>query len=242
MAPAPKHSHADQQEMILTAATNCIEQTSLLDFTMASISKEAGLSMGTIYKHIQSKEDVLVALATQSFQHLAQVFQRVMSLPLPYVHRLLGIQLLGYDVISLYSFGSNLEMLVSSAAVRQRASASWLEQMTRADIACEEQCTSNIVKAISAGELDVSDEQREAMTEEIKLGSWSLHVGFVQVARQRAVRQLDDEPAEQPSCLLPSDTIVQVQKRLLNSYPWRQPITDSDIERVCQLMADAGLR
>jgi len=242
MAPAPKHSHADQQSMILTAAANCIEQTSLLDFTMAAISKEAGLSMGSIYKHIQSKEDVLVALATQGYQHLEQVFQRVMALPLPYVHRLLGLQLLGNDVISLYPFGSNLEMLVSSAAVRQRASASWLEQMTRADIACEEQCTSNILKAVSAGELDVSDQQREAMTEEIKLGSWSLHVGFVQVARQRAVRQLDAELAEQPNSLMPTDSIVQVQKRLLNSYPWRQPITDSDIERVCQVMADAGLR
>jgi len=242
MAPAPKHSHSEQQQIILGAAANCIEQTSLLDFTMAAISKEAGLSMGSIYKHIQSKEDVLVALATQGYRHLEQVFQRVMALPLPYVHRLIGIQLLGNDVISLYPFGSHLEMLVSSAAVRQRASASWLEQMTRADIACEEQCTSNILKAVSAGELDVSDQQREAMTEEIKLGSWSLHVGFVQVARQRSVRQLDTELAEQPNSLMPTDSIVQVQKRLLNSYPWRQPITDTDIESICQVMADAGLR
>jgi len=242
MAPAPKHSHADQQSMILTAAANCIEQTSLLDFTMAAISKEAGLSMGSIYKHIQSKEDVLVALATQSYQHLVAVFKRVMALPLPYVHRLLGIQLLGNDVISLYSFGSHLEMLVSSAAVRQRASHHWLEQVTRADIACEEQCTSNILKAVSAGELDVSDEQRQSMIEEIKLGSWSLHVGFVQVARQRAVRQLGIEVAQAPNCLMPTDPIVQAQKRLLNSYPWHHPITDTDIESICQVMADAGLR
>jgi AcrR family transcriptional regulator len=57
MVPAPKFSPQQQEEKILTAAAQCIAETSLMDFTMSSIAKRAGLSMGSIYKHIQTKED-----------------------------------------------------------------------------------------------------------------------------------------------------------------------------------------
>ena len=78
MAPAPKHSPQEQEDLILEAAAQCIEETSLLDFTMSAISKKAGLSMGSIYKHIQSKEDVLVALGWRSLANLSEAFEKVL--------------------------------------------------------------------------------------------------------------------------------------------------------------------
>lgn len=68
MAPAPKYSAEQQEEMILSSAAQAIEETSLLDFSMSSVAKLAGLSMGSVYKFVQCKEDVLIALATQMFQ------------------------------------------------------------------------------------------------------------------------------------------------------------------------------
>ena len=56
MAPAPKYSLQQQEDMILSAAEKSIENSSLLDFTMSAIAKGAGLSMGSVYKHVQSKE------------------------------------------------------------------------------------------------------------------------------------------------------------------------------------------
>ncbi|MAD88175.1 MAG: TetR family transcriptional regulator, partial [Pseudoalteromonas sp.] len=46
MAPAPKFSPEQQQEMILDAAIQCIQESSITDFTMAKIARLAGLSMG----------------------------------------------------------------------------------------------------------------------------------------------------------------------------------------------------
>ena len=61
MAPAPKYSPQEQEEIILNAAAECISQTSVLDFTMSAVSKAAKLSMGSIYKHVQCKEDIIFA-------------------------------------------------------------------------------------------------------------------------------------------------------------------------------------
>ena len=77
MAPAPKYSPQEQEEIILNAAAECIAETSLLDFTMSSISKAAKLSMGSIYKHVQCKEDIIFALATSVFQFQSNIFSQI---------------------------------------------------------------------------------------------------------------------------------------------------------------------
>jgi AcrR family transcriptional regulator len=82
-SPAIQTTYEHQEEAILEAAARCIEASSLLDFTMAAISKEVGLSMGSIYKHIQSKEDVLLALGTRSRLHFGALVRKVIALPLP---------------------------------------------------------------------------------------------------------------------------------------------------------------
>lgn len=78
----------EQEALILKAAVKCIEASSLLDFTMSAISKEAEISMGSVYKHIKSKEDVLVALGYYSQIHFMELVNKVMALPLPFIARL----------------------------------------------------------------------------------------------------------------------------------------------------------
>lgn len=50
MAPAPKYSPEEELTRILAAAERCINDTSLLDFTMSALAKEAGISIGSVYK------------------------------------------------------------------------------------------------------------------------------------------------------------------------------------------------
>jgi AcrR family transcriptional regulator len=242
MSPAPKQSPEQQLEMILAAAATCIEQSSLLDFTMSSISKEAGLSMGSIYKHIQSKEDVLVALATQMYGNLYQVFSDVMVLGLPCPVRLIAIQLLAFEKVGMYSFDDHLETLVANEAVLRRASSHWREKMRSADEAVETLCHDSIVRALGSGELQTEGQGADTLIEEIMVGSWSMHVGFIHVARQRHARQFEDESAQLPFPLQVSDAVVQAQKRLLNTYGWQCQVVDADLYKACELMEARGLR
>ncbi len=91
--PAPKYSLEQQEQMILASAAHCIQDSSLLDFKMSDIAKGAGLSMGSVYKHIQSKEDLLVALAAQMSSQIHHVFKTILELPYSAGAKLVSLQM-----------------------------------------------------------------------------------------------------------------------------------------------------
>ncbi len=242
MSPAPRFSPIEQEEMILKAATKCIEASSLMDFTMSSISKECGLSMGSVYKHIQSKEDVLVALATQMFQQLHHVFTQVLALPIPAANRFVAIHLIDFEKAGLYSFAPLLETLVSNEALLQRASPGWLQKMIKTDEALEAQFYQALMHQCETGELDLPEQEFDEIVEEIQVGQWTLGVGFTQVAMQRYSRHLVGAGVELPFPLHPQSTILKSATRLMNSYPWKTPVTIADLEKACELLKEKGLR
>ncbi len=137
MAPAPKYSAEQQEEMILSSAAQAIEETSLLDFSMSSVAKLAGLSMGSVYKFVQCKEDVLIALATQMFQEKQRVFKQVLALPLTTPERLIAISLLDFSKVQMFSFDDQLESIVNTRAIMKRSSRRWLEHMINSSKVCE---------------------------------------------------------------------------------------------------------
>jgi AcrR family transcriptional regulator len=237
--PAPLQTSSQAQEsQILQAAVKCIEASSLLDFTMSAISAEAGLSMGSIYKHIQSKEDVLVALGYRAQLHFEQIARRVMALPLPIVARIVALQLVDVQHTYPYSFGSQLITLLGNEAILRRASPRWLEKYLAHDVSLELFFERLMLDAAEQGELIVAPEARRAMVNEINTATWALCVGHVQVMRHRGARTLGpDEPR-----LAYDSTVVRGLQRLLNAYPWQTSLTDELLERACGLLADEGLR
>jgi len=240
--PAPKYTPQEQEERILAAAAKCIEATSLLDFTMASIAKEAGLSMGSIYKHIQSKEDVLVALATKMNENLVAVLVKVLELPLTMPERLLAFSLMTPEKYRLYPFDEHLEMLIGNEAILKRASRGWVEKVMRIDQSFEEYFVALVCRRVEDGELKVALADRDDVLEEILVSIWAMNVGYNQVVFQRHARSLVGEPIALPFPLAPNDHFVNAVRRLLNTYPWREPISDEGVKKTCQLLEQHGLR
>lgn len=242
MAPAPKHTHEEELALIVKAAIRCINETSVIDFVMSSLAKEAALSMGSIYKHIQTKEDVFVVLAIEMYEQLGQVFDKILSLPLPRPVRLIGLHLISEESASCFSFGGHLEMLVTNEAVLKRASTHWVEKMIAAERKLEDSVRAFIEASIAENELRVDDKASANSVDEILLGIWSMHVGFIQVARQRHLRFMVGEDEEIPFPLNVNDPIIQAQKHFLNHFDWREPITDAQIIHACDVLAINNLR
>ncbi len=240
MAPAPKFSCEQQEQMILSAAVNAIDKSSLLDFSMSTIAKLAGLSMGSVYKFVQCKEDVLIALATKMYQERQQVFRQVLSLPLNTPERIIAISLLDFSKVQMYSFDDQLESIVNTRAMMKRCSQRWLDQM----IACGKVCES-----IFQGFLQAAADSEELTSgsrdiEEISLGTWSLMVGYFQTVRLHQCWQngacLENE--ESPPALATDNVHIRSMQRLVNAYDWQQKVSDDDIGKICQCLADKGLR
>ncbi|PKH88450.1 TetR/AcrR family transcriptional regulator [Colwellia sp. Bg11-28] len=248
MAPAPRFSAEEQERLIICAAIKAIEESSLLDFSMSAIAKLAGLSMGSVYKFVQCKEDVLIALATRMYQERQSVFKKVLALPLTTPERIIATSLLDFSKVQMYNFDNQLESIVNTEAMMKRCSERWLTRM----IACGERCQTMfqqfLQNAADSGELTSGSRD----IEEINLGTWSLSVGYFQTVRlhqcwhndlDENIDGIDDEENEKNTLVLAADNAhIRTMKRLVNTYDWQQKISDDDIEKVCLHLADAALR
>lgn len=249
MAPAPRFSTQEQETLIINAAIQAIDESSLLDFSMSAIAKLAGLSMGSVYKFVQCKEDVLIALATRMYQQRHCVFQKVLALPLTTPERLVAMSLLDCSKVQTYAFDNQLESIVNTEAMMKRCSARWLTQMTACGDRCQNMFQQFLQNAADSGELTSGNRD----IEEINIGIWSLSVGYFQSVSLHLHRrnQLQDDisgEATEQTCaangfvLADNDVHIRNMKRLINSYDWQQLISDNDLKKVCQVLSDNKLR
>lgn len=240
MAPAPKHSPQEQEGLILCAAVKCIEHSSLLDFTMSAIAKEAGVSIGTLYKHVQSKEDVLVALGSRMAQRLYETFTKALSLELTTPEKVIAIALINPNKTQCYSFDSHLDALVNCEAILRRASPRWLESMSQRSDAISELFKSQWQKAIDCGELNL--QSCGASIDELNTATWSMHVGYSQVVLRQHNRNAVELAEPLPYPLPADDLLIKNFSRLLNSFHWRHPIDQEGIDRALSAVTAANLR
>jgi len=241
MAPAPKYSPQEQEEIILNAAAECICETSLLDFTMSSVSRAAGLSMGSIYKHVQCKEDIIFALATRVFRYHSNIFKKIMAMPLTTPEKIAAIALLNPDKIQVYSFDRHLESSVANELVISRVSSLWTERMLKAHEDCEQVFNKCMHQAAYSGELTLNG-NTEDMIEEINLGCWALLMGYQYVERVVQIRHITEGTDSLTEPLALDAPAIRSMQRLLNSYQWQIPLDGDGIAKAASLLAEHQLR
>ena len=66
----------EREQRLLTAARQLIVRDGLLNLQMAKLAEISEHAMGTLYQHFASKEDLLVALMTESVAEQAVLFQK----------------------------------------------------------------------------------------------------------------------------------------------------------------------
>ncbi|KAF7764985.1 hypothetical protein PCIT_b1103 [Pseudoalteromonas citrea] len=241
MAPAPKYSHQKQLEMILDAAEECIQASSVMDFTMAKVARTAGLSMGSVYKHVQSKEDIILALAHSTFVHICNTFNQVLALPITTPEKILAIALISPKKLQFFEFDNDLLSYATNEAVISRASSIWTEKMIIANNACEQSFKLALTEGINSGEL-IGELNLSHAIEEIILGSWAMCVGYDQVQRVKQIKQIGEGTDSLMDPLTENDPIIRSSIRFLNSYPWQKPLNEKSVQALINTLTDINLR
>lgn len=65
----------DRRDEIIDAALACLIRTGLRGLSTTAICEEAGISMGALYTHFASKDEVLVGLAQRAFERRREGFR-----------------------------------------------------------------------------------------------------------------------------------------------------------------------
>ncbi|MCL9780207.1 TetR/AcrR family transcriptional regulator [Vibrio sp. S4M6] len=232
MSPAPRFGYAQQEQLILNAAAKVIEESSLLNFKMSAIAKEAGISMGSVYKHVQAKEDVLVALTVSFLKHRFELFKPYFELPMTTPEKLLGVHLVSDEVLNLYSFDKSLEHLMANEAIMQKSSIGWNDKLRQINHQIYQQFRGILQQAIDSSELELQNEGPDGLTE-LEFGLWALAVGNAHIERQTSMAQLP----------IKSLKSIQIQNvfRFINSFKWKTPLNDSSLVTVNKALASLNL-
>jgi AcrR family transcriptional regulator len=82
---------AAREQSIITAARKLLKRDGYLGFNLDLVADGAELAKGTLYKHFTSKEDLLMAIVTQTAERRARWWERIAQLPLTARERMYGL-------------------------------------------------------------------------------------------------------------------------------------------------------
>ena len=196
--------------------------------------------MGSVYKYVQCKEDLLIALATNMYQEKQRVFSQVLALPLTTPERIIALSLLDFKKVQMYSFDDQLESIVNTCSIMKRSSKRWLDYMFNCCKVCEDSFQLLLKTAVDSDELGSNPSDLE----EINVGAWSLSVGYFQTVRihhGRSHQQENDGQACVSSLAVNNVHILNLQ-RFLNTFDFRDKLKSEDIEKVCKKLVELELR
>ncbi|MCW7551104.1 TetR/AcrR family transcriptional regulator [Endozoicomonas gorgoniicola] len=107
---------------ILTATIKLLDERSFLDLRMSDIAKAADCSMGAIYSHFSSKEDLLLGCADAIFKMREPVKKRIFQLDLPPHERMVLMCFCLWYSDDQYPGHYRLQQLAMNPFVWERAS------------------------------------------------------------------------------------------------------------------------
>ncbi len=216
-----------RERELLDAARGVIADEGILEFRMAELARRAGCSVGTLYTHFESKEDVILAVAVESVTCLETLAERVAALPLRTPARLLGIVAADFLRRQARPEMAELEQLVLNASIWRRASRSRVAEL-RSRIEGVSNGVRNLMRdAEAAGEFATAP--APGWVDLIDYGLWGLVAGLNDLGgvREHVARSLDHS-------LQPGSPLVRNSVVLINSVPWRDPLQDPDVLEVLQ--------
>jgi AcrR family transcriptional regulator len=94
-----QRERAEREQRFLDKAQELIQRDGLLPLQMSRIAEECDYAIGTLYQHFESKEDLLVTLATRNCLSRVDLFERAARWSGPTRERMLAIALADLMVI-----------------------------------------------------------------------------------------------------------------------------------------------
>lgn len=205
-----KRQFRERETLILKTARAMIREQGFLDLKMSRLAQAVAYSVGTLYTHFKTKEDLLVALAVQSIGWRATLFERVKKARHGSRDRIYGILIARLVLAEADPAIFDVEQLASSPSIWSRAAPENYRAMVAGEQHCSDIVLSIIRDGLANGDLNVGQVQET----DIVFGLWGITVGFHRLTESFAdIHQvgLDDASA----------AVRTNYHLLLDSYGWK---------------------
>lgn len=213
---------AEREQLFLAAARELIRQDGLLNLQMTRIAEKCDYAVGTLYQHFGSKEDLLVALASDNVQHRVELFRRVDEWKAGTRDRMMGIAVADLMFVKLYPEHFRVAQLAFTEIVWGAASPERRQMALEAGEPLARICDGIVEEAVRCGDLKL----KGLKPQELGLGPWALTIGIHTIVHVEGV--LEGEIAD------PYRLLMRHLHCLLNGFDWRplfDPTDDTAVDR-----------
>lgn len=224
----------DREELILDCARELIRDEGLLNLQMSRIAEKCEHAVGTLYKHFESKEDLILALVIQGTQKHVELFEKAARWKANSRDRMFGITVADMIFVRRNPDHYRIAQYALCEAVWGAATLERRQEFLKASKPVGESVVSIVDAAVKAGDLELNGLRPEQIT----TGLWSITVGMHNLVHAKGV--LEDWAITEPYRLM-----CRYMQIMLNGFGW-QPLADpSDgktmdekIEQLCREVFD----
>jgi AcrR family transcriptional regulator len=170
---------AQREALILEVARSLLLDRGYLGLTMDRIAAATEYSKGTIYQHFSCKEDVVIALAIETAQVRAKLFERASTFQGRTRERMLALGVAAELFVRTYPHHFKSENIVRTQSLRDKTSPERRESLRRCETVCMGVATGIVRDAMAQGDLVLPPEMSP---EDLTFGLWSMSFGtFMEV-------------------------------------------------------------
>lgn len=236
--PDRRKAFALREQLILDTARELLQREGLLTLQMSRLARACGLAVGTLYLHFDTKEDLLLALATGNAESRLDLFARAAAWNGPSRERMLAVAIA--DTLALEQAPElfRLQQYVLTEVVWNAASARQRQRMHEASAPIQALLEGIVARAVADGDLP---DTHGMAAGELVLGAWCQCLGLHTLAHAEGL--LASHDLRQPYRLL-----FKQLNLLLNGYGWlplMAPVDDAtvaaQVERLCRHVFDLPL-
>jgi len=177
-----------REDKIIEISSEMIAEEGFFNLRMSDLAKKSEISVGTLYVHFESKEDLLIGIAIDAIRKRYELFKYVQDKYSDPVARLSAILICDHILNEKIGEISEIERLAQFPSVWKRASYRRMEEMK---ILCQnigDFVREIIETALETGELSASNDHAESIATCINASAWGVCVGMHHVFNSYCIK------------------------------------------------------
>ena len=211
-----------REQLIIDTAKNIMGQEGFNNLSMERIAAEIEYSKGTVYKHFNSKEEVVTAIGRCCMDNLLEMFERASNYPGNNRERMAAIGVAHSLYAQLHPVELQNMQFISSQAVREKVSIEIQQEVLLREQKITEKVSSIVKQAMQDGDIK---EPHACLPDAIVFGLWTMGYGS-------NLLHLSGIPFEKIGMCQPLDMMWLNSHKLLDSYHWHPLSSEFDIEKL----------
>ena len=209
-----------REELLLATAARLLGEQGYLGFTMDQLAAATEYSKGTVYNHFRSKEEVMVALCTQTGRVRVSWFERAALFQGGSRERMTAVGVSIELFVRLHPQHFAVEQIVTADSIRQKISDERAESLQAAELGCVETVRGIVRDAVSHGDLEMPADTDPTS---LVFGLWALSYGGLSMIAGKPT--LADIGLADPLA-----TLRRNQQALMDGHGWAPLTNDWDYD------------